>query len=98
MAAPGLLVVEAADQVVGSDVHDDPPPRLAVELLQVQPAYQDVLPDHAASIRFAAGTSNKLDRDDAAKAASVQIRQVIADHRSGKQIQSSGLPAGSKVN
>ena len=36
--------------------------------------------------------------DDAAKAASVQIRQVIADHRSGKQIQSSGLPAGSKVN
>jgi hypothetical protein len=31
--------------------------------------------------------------EDAAKAASVQIRQVIADHRAGKQIQSSAGPA-----
>jgi hypothetical protein len=37
--------------------------------------------------------------EDAAKAASVQIKQVIADHRSGKQIQSSAAPAAErKVN
>ncbi len=37
--------------------------------------------------------------EDAAKAASVQIKQVIADHRSGKQIQSSAAPsADRKVN
>lgn len=35
--------------------------------------------------------------EDAAKAASVQIKQVIADHRSGKQIQSSAKPT-TKVN
>ncbi len=37
--------------------------------------------------------------EDAAKAASVQIKQVIADHRSGRQIQSSANPAAEqKVN
>lgn len=37
--------------------------------------------------------------EDAAKAASVQIKQVIADHRSGKQIQSSAASsADRKVN
>ena len=37
--------------------------------------------------------------EDAAKAASVQVKQVIADHRSGKQIQSSANAAPNrKVN
>ena len=37
--------------------------------------------------------------EDAAKAASVQIKQVITDHRAGKQIQSSAAPATDrKVN
>ncbi len=36
--------------------------------------------------------------EDAAKAASVQIKQVIADHRAGKQIQSSAGGSERKVN
>ena len=36
--------------------------------------------------------------EDAARAASVQIKQVIADHRAGKQIQSSAGGSERKVN
>lgn len=36
--------------------------------------------------------------EDAAKAASIQIKQVIADHQSGRQIQSSAGQGSSKVN
>jgi hypothetical protein len=103
----GVQVSEAGQSAyrVGADVKIKPP-KDGMQAISINWTVNDPKGAEVAKItqnnEVPAGYLDKSwgqSAEDAAKAASVQIKQVIADHRAGKQIQSSaGTGAERKVN